>query len=277
MIMSRLPNLFIVGQAKAGTTSLHDLLVEVPEIYGNRNYKDYLFFSRFKGAELNSELDNAFADCPAEVKYRLDSGANYCLSPDALDLISLIPGGIVIWVIRDPVDRFISEYYYRLYRGRVSHSEKAVIGMSKDELRVHFPRALLMSNIEYQEKLIFERFPREAVFTMPFRDLVDGRFDGLLRRLNIDGEISVNSVSNKTSAPKFIYLNKVFFGNHAGEALKKLVPNGLRKKLGSVVRSSYSSKRRKEILKSDPDFRRKLNDLLQSSNERIKSIEYTKC
>lgn len=266
---SKKPNLVIIGQPKAGTTTLHDILSLHPNICGNRQFKDYLFFSRFKGITLENELSQAFSECNDSAKYILDSGANYCVNEEALNQIADLDNVKVIWIVRDPKQRFISEFYYRLYRGRIDFTEQEVVDMEINELRSSFERAFLLSDVDFQKKLIFDLFDNQSVFVLSFTDLVNNELSHLYSWLNLEAiDLDKSLVSNKTRPPRFKMLNSLFFGNHKLEFIKKYFPKSLRKRLGSGIRKANTSKSNaKEILKSNQRFNKMLDEILKESND----------
>ena len=77
------PNLVILGQAKAGTTSLHELLSMHSDIHANNVYKDHMFFSY---ADRMKNLPRLFDNYAGE-RYVLDTGATYCVDRAALEWI----------------------------------------------------------------------------------------------------------------------------------------------------------------------------------------------
>lgn len=267
------PNLFIIGQAKAGTTSLHDISATRAEIYANKNYKDYLFYKRFTGDALDAEFQKAYGRAPSNTKYILDSGANYCIDDLALKRISKIKSVKVILLVRDPIDNFISDFYYRYYRGRSNFNERDLLSMSENEIKEHLEPSILMSDILYQERLLKNQFLNESVFIIPFNDFKSGVYvDSLMDWLGLTGGLDTQIISNKTSVPKYPLLNSIFFGRHLGERFKELIPNKFRKKLGSIVRNATKEHADEELLKKSVEFKDKLRGILIDSINRYKIL-----
>lgn len=106
-----LPNTFIIGVQKAGTTTLHDWLVQHPQICGKNELKDFNFF---KG-----DIQTAKESLLKEFKFHKDepvilqSCVNYFLYPHALKgIFSLAPDARLIVILRNPVSRAFSAYEY---------------------------------------------------------------------------------------------------------------------------------------------------------------------
>jgi Sulfotransferase domain len=113
--MSRaiLPNTFIVGIQKAGTTTLDDWLAQHPQIYCYESLKDVMLFFRFKSVE---EILQRMEKEPAPYKDQavvLQSAVNYIFYPQYLEQLSkMSPGAKLILILRNPVDRAVSSYAY---------------------------------------------------------------------------------------------------------------------------------------------------------------------
>lgn len=113
-----LPNLFIPGAQKSGTTSLHALLTEHPEIYGGTT-KEPQFFSRddlyARGVGYYSKhfYPEAHGD-----RYVLDSSQSYMPMHEVPVRIrnTIGVGARFIFVFRHPVDRIVSTFHHTRHR-----------------------------------------------------------------------------------------------------------------------------------------------------------------
>ncbi len=107
------PNTFLVGIQKAGTTTLDAWLSQHPEIYCYDSLKDVHLFGRFKS--MDEIMDRMAKETPA---YKgqpivLQSAVNYIFYPFFMEAIAKhAPGARLIVILRNPVDRAISSYYY---------------------------------------------------------------------------------------------------------------------------------------------------------------------
>lgn len=126
-----MPNFFIVGAARSGTTTLDRCLSQHPEIYMAPR-KEVNFFSAHHfprtgpGDErINREVirdihqyTQLFARVAGE-KAVGESTVFYLCFPDTAERIAqLVPGAKIIVVLRDPVDRAYSAYLHLLRNGR---------------------------------------------------------------------------------------------------------------------------------------------------------------
>lgn len=111
-----LPNLIVVGAAKAGTTSLHHYLSLHPRICMSRA-KELNLFTRDDWQDRIAWYSSQFA--AAEV--RGESSPNYTMYPylpsTAERIRRVVPEAKLIYVLRDPVERTIADYVEHVYLG----------------------------------------------------------------------------------------------------------------------------------------------------------------
>lgn len=122
----RLPNLLIVGVAKAGTTSLFWYLAQHPDVCGS-SQKEVNFFSPvIYGRHPEMSLDHYaghFDECSGE-RYRLEATPKYFLGGRELAKVvdETLPGVRILVNLRNPVDRFWSAYRYTRLQGGIAES-----------------------------------------------------------------------------------------------------------------------------------------------------------
>jgi hypothetical protein len=147
-----LPNFFIVGANKAGTTSLHNYLASHPEIFMSR-IKEPMYFTlkdateekKRKYAEQN-QMNNAiytvedYQDLFKEsIGYKAigESSTAYLGNPKApKEIKKEIPSAKIIILLREPIDRAISNYKMYVDWGLEHDSFESVISkiLAKKEL-----------------------------------------------------------------------------------------------------------------------------------------------
>lgn len=104
-----LPNLVIIGAAKAGTTSLHAYLDEHPDVQMSP-IKEPQFFQDPDGDEWIGYYRSLF---DASVQVRGEATPLYTRLPvpgTAQRMAALIPDAKLIYLVRDPVERAVSHY-----------------------------------------------------------------------------------------------------------------------------------------------------------------------
>src|SRR5690348_16548178 len=106
------PNAFIIGVQKAATTTLDDWLSQHPQIYCFESLKDEHLF----GVLSKDAIEKKLSEEPAEYKCEqiiLQAAVNYIFYPQLLHAVKEnCPGAKLIVILRNPVDRAISAYYY---------------------------------------------------------------------------------------------------------------------------------------------------------------------
>jgi len=114
--MTRLPNFIYIGPDKAGSSWLHDVLIEHPEIFMTPA-KDLYFFDRYfdKGLDWYAHHFERAAD----EKIVGEVCQDYLFHPDAAERIGKTLDDVRFMVtLRDPVDRAFSSYLYMLKMGQ---------------------------------------------------------------------------------------------------------------------------------------------------------------
>jgi hypothetical protein len=124
-----LPNLFIIGAMKSGTTSLHEYLHEHPDIFMAR-FKEPQYFAPHRiplqgdwgqGNPLPEPGIDWYLrlfDGAGDVKYAGESSTTYTKEPRVTGCARRIhefnPGARLIYILRDPIERTISHYWHNV-------------------------------------------------------------------------------------------------------------------------------------------------------------------
>ncbi|MCA0995108.1 sulfotransferase family protein [Alloyangia pacifica] len=123
---SVMPNLFLIGAGKCGTTSLHAYLSQHPDITGSTEKEPSFFVEneelrerqlmesmRPEATDLDAYL-GLFAHGP-HAKYRMEASPSYSSYPVFSGIPERIaaasPDAHIIYMVRNPVDRAISHYW----------------------------------------------------------------------------------------------------------------------------------------------------------------------
>jgi hypothetical protein len=122
----RLPNLLIIGVTKAGTTSLFSYLAQHPDICASRR-KETEYFSPLRTTPSSrlAPLDDYrrnFRHCQGQ-RFALEATPNYWYG--AQQMVAAVERTLddphVVISLRDPVDRFWSEYRFMRSKGLLPH------------------------------------------------------------------------------------------------------------------------------------------------------------
>jgi hypothetical protein len=114
------PDLFIIGAARSGTTSLYSYLDQHPDIFFSE-VKEINFFSNpdvwvkgFEWYESHFQGQNNSKKCG-------EASTSYTVSPFLTDAPRRIweynPNAKLIYIVREPIERLVSHYMHRLHRG----------------------------------------------------------------------------------------------------------------------------------------------------------------
>ena len=137
-VFSSLPNFFILGAAKAGTTTLHDLLKQLPEVYFPFS-KEPLFFSRDSLYEKGLDwYVQTFYKNASAFPLRGDATPHYLYWSEkvAPRLRSLYPDGpMMIVLLRDPTERAYSWYWNMIREGRENLAFEAALQAEEERLQ----------------------------------------------------------------------------------------------------------------------------------------------
>ena len=106
----RLPDLMIIGAPRCGTSSLFAMLCQISGIWGARIKETHFFNTHWnKGLRWYS---NQFSHAPAD-HLTLEATPFYLASPEAPERVkNILPDVKMIVVLRDPVDRCISHFWW---------------------------------------------------------------------------------------------------------------------------------------------------------------------
>lgn len=162
-------NLFLIGVNKAGTSWLHYLLAEHPDIFMATAKELYYFGDENKGP---NTLDAYHSHFPFEEPYRYFGEATvmYYRSADVAEAIRTYnPEAKLLAIVRDPIDRLVSQYTYRKQLGLLDESTSL-----REALDGRDPRLVRDSHYEETLPAFEERFGSDQFKVV---SLEEGRAD----------------------------------------------------------------------------------------------------
>jgi hypothetical protein len=203
----RLPNFFLVGAPKAGTTSLYQYLAEHPEIYMSPIKEPNFFASEIRPENVSEELQDRvrrdmdalkmylqgpmsekrfggmvlewedylklFENVKGEVAIGEASVLYLWSKTAAKNIFSRIPDAKIVMVLRDPAERAFSQYLHNVTNGIICGSFRQHIYNSSrpksEKFSVGYPSLELGLYYE-QVKRYVDIFPRENLQILFFED-----------------------------------------------------------------------------------------------------------
>ena len=137
-------NTFIIGAQKCGTTTLHNTLVQHPEIYGPGPYKETHFWNGGPGSKSKADYENLYPFFVGPGIRLLDSTPGYIMSEGTIrKIFDYNPNAKFILLLRDPVKRALSSwimFHYAFplgssWRGINVHDHRTFQEAIEDELQ----------------------------------------------------------------------------------------------------------------------------------------------
>ncbi len=186
MSINRLPNFIIIGAMKCATSTLHDQLARQPGLFMSEP-KEPCFFSNdevyARGLEWYTRL---FVDAPPN-SICGESSTHYTKLPTYSQTVERlyrhVPNAKLVYVMRDPVARLVSQYIHEW-------SERTVPG-SIDLAVARCPRLIDYSRYSMQLQPFLETFGRENVLPVFFERLINepqGELDRICAFIRYPGE-----------------------------------------------------------------------------------------
>jgi hypothetical protein len=260
----RIPDFFIVGHAKSGTTALYEMLKPHPQIY-MPEWKEPWYFSsdmrpRFqprtsgRAPQTFEEYVALFAAARPEQRVG-EASSSYLWSRTAADRIAEAqPDARIIAILREPAS-FLRSLHFQLLETHVESKKDLRTAMSLEDARregrdiprrSHRPQLLQYSDhVRYVEQLqrYHEAFPSEQVLVLIYDDFRrdnEAAVRKVLRFLDVDDQhpIQVREANPTTRSMRSQQLDDLVYsvsvGRGAGTravkaAVKLLTPRQLRR------------------------------------------------
>jgi hypothetical protein len=256
-----LPNFFIVGAARSGTSSLDRYLSQHPEIYLSPKKETHFFARdylppRFTGPgdeRLNQGLirnEDQYAQLFSGVageKAVGESSAFYLCFPQAAERIAqAIPDAKILMILREPVDRTYSAYMFLARDSRETLGFEEGLSQEEERKRQGFEPMWWykeLSQYSGQVKHYLEVFGRERVKVLLYDELFANpglalrgifAFLGVKEDVAIDTAVRYNVSGALRSRKLYTPLDHfIFHPSPLEKCIKSLVPLHLRKRWAS--------------------------------------------
>jgi hypothetical protein len=265
---ARLPDFFIAGHAKSGTTALYEMLRRHPQIYMPEEKEPWFFASdmrprftpRMAGLAPASLQEYAALFAAAEPGQKAgEASSSYLWSRTAAGAIhEVCPDARIIAILREP-SSFLRSLHLQLLQTHVEDrkSLREAVGLEAERLagreippRSHRPQLLQYSDhVRYVEQLrrYHDLFGREQVLVLiyeEFRRDNEGTVREVLRFLDVDPEIDVRAVeANPTVQMRSQRLDEMVHALSTGKGSR--VARGAR----AVVKAATPTGLRREALR----------------------------
>jgi hypothetical protein len=260
--MYRKPNLFVIGASKCGSTFLHDLLKQHPDIFMSE-IKELHFFNKKISKEGLSDYLSNFSDS-SDFMYAGESSPVYSETTYFKDLPKNIhefnPDSRIIYIVRNPLKRLNSVYRQALSTGH--HVKKmyynSVMPLNYSEAVFLYPPFLEATKYHTHLENYRQYFADENIKVVMFEDLIKNTHETLIeifRFLGVNDSINVSlGLAEKNSgSEKKLYnpwvdrLRRGLWG-----AILRKLPLGF-KSIGRKFIDSILSKKVQEMELSEAD------------------------
>jgi hypothetical protein len=270
MDFNRLPNLFIIGAVKSGTTTLYDTLAKYPGVYFPVQkepsfFCDEEYFSRGVEWYLQSYYSNA-----EQYQVRGDASPRYLYwsARVAPRLASLYAGSSpkFIAILRNPVEMVYSFYWQSVREGRERLTFREALQEENARLAEHQESISRKGRLTFaygqiadyaaQLQPFLERFPKKRflfLLTEDFKDFssLTCKLEEFLNLEHIDWTETVRS--NVSRLPRSRWLHKVLVQRSwIKNILKAVLPYSFRHRLKTAVIDLNLKEYHPEAL--DPDL-----------------------
>jgi hypothetical protein len=253
-----LPNLFIVGSPKAGTTSLHHYLDFHPEVFmSNPKETNYFTFDEIKKQNLyyNEEHISTIESYLALFKKAGnmpvigEASVSYLFYPGtAKKLFDFNPHSKIIIILRNPVERCYSHYLMDRRLGFVKDELETIIAKGAQEnshLSHAYQQFVLLGKYSEQISQYLEVFPKEQVKIFIYEEISTERkkfildvcaFLGIRYLYDNDFEHRTNTYNE----PKGSLLKKLYASKIVRRTIKALLT---KKQLERVNKTFFDNKK----------------------------------
>lgn len=167
-----LPHFFLCGAPKAGTTSVYHYLTEHPNVFMSDPKETWFFYGNSVGS-LKKYSKTYFQEYDGEHAVGEGTPGYMGHSKVPARLARCVPDARLVFLLRNPIERAYSQYWFRLQRGKFRPSTSF-----SNVIRDRNDNALGVGLIElgrYHNHLVRyeQHFDRSQMLILFFRDLCD--------------------------------------------------------------------------------------------------------
>lgn len=247
------PQLYIVGSAKAGTTSLVDYLSQHKSI-ATPLVKEPSFFTNNFGLSSEKEYQKLYKGN----KIHIDATTNYLFDPGCAQRISEYnKDAIIIILLRKPTNMMTSFYNYMKLTGDESESFADAINLheiqrrkSENSSNGYWGDRLYLDRALYSSQVIeYLKYFGDNVLIFIFEDFIKNQLKYLnliCDKLNIERFDNFNTdVKNEAGTPRFKLLSAL--RNREYPILRRLIPFQFRSRIRTLSKRLNTSNKKPSI------------------------------
>jgi Sulfotransferase domain len=177
-----MPNVFMIGAAKAGTTFLASLLAQHPMVYLAKP-KEPEYFSFDDRYARGFDWYRSLYSAAGQAKWILDASTGYTRYPQypnsAQRIAEAVPNAKLIYLMRHPVDRAFSHYVHRW--SKELHCDEPFRIPFEEHIRTD-PMCIQSSDYMLQISRYLKYFSSNSILCL-FTHEVKGNSDAVLQRI----------------------------------------------------------------------------------------------
>ena len=276
-------NLFVLGAQKAGTSSLHYYLQHVEDVF-MCHAKETFFFTQKKWKDFDN-YHMHFEDALDE-KIVGESTTAYTMQPAFMNVAPRIfkynPNAKLIYIVRDPIERAISNYWWNVHLCQETRKPLEAI---KAELQY-----LKTSDYAYQIKPYFDLFDPSQIKIVQFEQMVESPkavveevcdwlgVDCKLDKPEIFSTVKAKGDQNIHKANTERLLGKLRASRFWRVHMRKYVPDSIRQ-LGKPMASQSINRESSDILDEIRQVNIYLRPILSECTEEFRQyaqLDYSK-
>ena len=233
-MMKPIPNVFIVGAMKSGTTSLHNYLDEHPEICMSQQPKETQYFVKELNWSKGEEWYLSLFSPTDGVRVIGESSTDYAKLPRYQGVAQCISqfnrDARIVYIMRDPIQRSISHYWWEVQWSAEGRPMLEAIKSIKDITDISYYAMQLASYID--------TFGSDRIMTLTLEELSANpqqTLSGLFEWLGVDPSFVPPSLNRRDNAATqkvskvwgASYISRLR-GTPAWDVLKRVIPSQVR-------------------------------------------------
>lgn len=267
----KLPRFFVVGTQKAGTTSLHDWLLQTKMVC-LPSLKETHFFSSNESFKMGIDwYVNQFSNCNNNQLVYGEICPEYLYSNIApLNIKKIIPNPKLIFIIRHPIERAYSQFLMAKKNGHENLDFYRALNIEKERIMEseifrsrygYLDRSLYIQQIQRYRNL----FSEKLFHFIKFEDLIDNSkigkqtFQNLCQFIGLDGSIADHINRNKknpASTPRILFIRDILYNDAKFKKYFRIIfpRKEFRNKLALLIDNLNRKKLKNVSIPSVPDF-----------------------